>query len=369
MKTMQKLNDWKSEKESASCYLDGRYFHKVLGNYAGTFENPLRVRLNQKGQYSIQMKEGKTDTSTTGLLRLVIQTPTTKHSNLLILDYAAGKVYRFEPLGSNTPHLEEVNALVEDYLNMFFDLDLELIDIELSEILDAKNPECVESGFCNAYVILYAYAYLNGEFFEPEDIRRFVQRIEKVYGSLPTKGAEVEFGGPTRKGYYPRGFPSKIEEEKTGSPAGAVWNPKIVHPPFQLYKDAQLRKKIDQENEKIRSHLRQRGWTETEILEDEYDTEEQYSTGEYYRDRQIERDQQLLKERSRRNMVQEREKFDNQRRLEGWTEEEIIEEQKDDEQYATETEDYYLDKEYIKEAQMQKLAQPYDRQYYLYNHL
>ena len=190
----ENLDGWESENPSASCYLDGRYFYKALLRYPGTLANPLTVRVSSKNKYYIHMTENNIDTSMPGLLRLVIQTPTSRHSNLLILDYALGKVYRFEPLGITAPHFAEVNALVEEYLNIFFDVQLEVIDIDLEQILDQKNPQCVHSGFCTAYILLYAYAYLNEQIYDPRDIRRFVTKVERTYGTLPLEGAEVEYG-------------------------------------------------------------------------------------------------------------------------------------------------------------------------------
>lgn len=188
---LQELNDWRTEEPTESCYLDGKYFYKVLKEYPGTFEHPLIIRKDRRGKYYVHMKESLVDTSLPGLLRLVIQTPESRHSNLLILDYDNAKVYRFEP---TTNPDEKINTIVEEYLNMFVDIELEMIDINLDEILDEKNPKCEKSGFCVAYIILYAQAYLNGTTFNPLDIRRFAKRIEKVYGPIPLNESEIEYG-------------------------------------------------------------------------------------------------------------------------------------------------------------------------------
>ena len=189
--------------ETKSCYLDGRYFNLVLKEHPGLLENPLHIVIKEMKSYNtkevkekifVNMRESKINTSVTGLLRLVIETPKSRHSNLLILDYVNQKVYRFEPLGSTAPYFEKVNRLVEDYLSMFFDFDLEVIDLEFDEILDEKNPHCKKSGFCTAYIILYALAYLTKKDFEPSNIRKFANKVEKQYGHLLTGREEIEFG-------------------------------------------------------------------------------------------------------------------------------------------------------------------------------
>jgi len=188
------LSGWEKEKPTSSCFLAGNYFYKSLNRYPGTMVHPLVIRKTKKNKYFAYMKENKVDTEYPGLLRVVIDTSTSRHSNLLIIDFINGKVFRFEPLGKNAEDFEKVNEVIEDYLSMFFDFDMEIIDIDLDEILDEKNPKCKNSGFCAAYVILYAYSYLNGIPFNPYDIRRFATKVEKTYGSIPYNEVEVEYG-------------------------------------------------------------------------------------------------------------------------------------------------------------------------------
>jgi len=146
-----------------------------------------------KRRHNIFMKDTKINTDFPNLLRLTIKTPDTRHSNLLIVDYKDGKVYRFEPLGKTAPYYDKINDMIEDYLGMFFDFDLEIIDIE-EGVYDEKNPKCRKSGFCVAYVILYCYAFLNGKEYNPRNIRRFARKIEKTYGTLPMDFSEPEYG-------------------------------------------------------------------------------------------------------------------------------------------------------------------------------
>lgn len=197
MQYTENLDGWEKLKNSDSCYLPGNYFYKAFARYPGLLVNPLeiKIRKNKTGERNyVHMRQTNIDTRYPGLLRVTIETPNTKHSNLLVLDYDAGIVHRFEPLGKTAPYFEKVNSLIEDYLSAFFNFDLEVIDVDFDEILDEKNPKCKKSGFCVAYIILYAYCFLNGKPFLPDDIRKFARKVEETYGKIPQQEHEVEYG-------------------------------------------------------------------------------------------------------------------------------------------------------------------------------
>ena len=194
----ENLDDYKSYSPTSSCYLDGRYFYKVFARYPGILPHPLHLSIRSNDKLYISMKQSNVNTEYPGLLRLVIETSTSRHSNLLILDYNNGIVYRFEPLGKDSEYFNEINSMVENYLNFFFDMKLEVIDIDLRTVLDEKNESCIrrgeKSGFCTAYIIMYAYAYLHGQDFDPSNVLKFAHKIEETYGSLPKHGEEKEYG-------------------------------------------------------------------------------------------------------------------------------------------------------------------------------
>lgn len=211
MSYTQNLDDYVKMPETSSCYLDGRYFNKVLLNYPGLIYNPLNIIISENRKSNkkkvrfvndlrvfVDMKAQTVETKFPGLLRVVITTSKSRHSNLLIIDYENGIVHRFEPLGRSAPYFDKVNEILEEYLSYFLDIELKVIDIDLDSILDEKNPTCLargeRSGFCTAYILLYAYAYLNGKEFNPEGIRRFAKKIESNYGTLPMEGKEIEYG-------------------------------------------------------------------------------------------------------------------------------------------------------------------------------
>jgi hypothetical protein len=188
------LDGWEKTHRTQSCMLSGSYFNRVFADYPGLLRNPLNIRIRQ-GRNGVRryahMEQNSINKDYPGLLRVNIEANNFRHSNLLILDYANGIAHRFEPLGRNAPYFQEVTDAIDDYLNAFFDFDIEVID---ANVADDKNEKCDNSGFCAAYVILYAYSYLNGKDYDCRDIRRFAAKIEQVYGKIPTHEQEVQYG-------------------------------------------------------------------------------------------------------------------------------------------------------------------------------
>ena len=194
------LDDYLKSKETNSCYLDGRYFQKALLNYPGLLPDMnIRIRETKRQKkelrFNVDMKQNRADPSYPGILRVVIETPNSRHSNLLILDYENGIAHRFEPLGKKGPYFEKINEIIEYYLSHF--MDFEVMNINTSP-LEEINGKCARkqqrSGFCNAYVLLYAYNFLNGQEFNPSHILRFAKKVETEYGTLPKGEEDIEFG-------------------------------------------------------------------------------------------------------------------------------------------------------------------------------
>ena len=200
------LDDYMEMQPTNSCYLDGKYFNKVFEKYPGLLSNHLHIKIverQEKEKVWIHMHQNQINTEFPGLLRLVIEINGSKHSNLLILDYKNGVVHRFEPLGKNARFFQKINDLIEDYLSIFMNIKIELIDINLDDVWDEKNPECLRrderSGFCIAYIIMYAYDFLKERDFNPEHIRRFAKKIELTYGELEGS-PDIEYGDDDKFG-------------------------------------------------------------------------------------------------------------------------------------------------------------------------
>ena len=197
----ENLDDYILGRNSDSCYLDGRYFNLALKNYPGLIEEPMYVVIKNVKSYNTKLLREKVylhfqpktfNRDVYGILRLIIDTPNGRHCNLLILDYENQKIYRFEPLGKSETHYEKVNDLIED---VFPDFEIEPIDFSIEDqVLDEKNPACRTSGFCTAYSLLYAYSFINQKDFNPDEIRKFVHKVETLYGPLPQEGEEIEYG-------------------------------------------------------------------------------------------------------------------------------------------------------------------------------
>ena len=240
------LDEYMNNKETSSCYLDGRYFNKVFSSYPGLLVNPLKIfitnQANENGKntemFSVSMKQSYMNKEFPGLLKLVISTPTSRHSNLLILDYANGIVHRFEPLGFRGPFFNKINSIVQNYLSLFLDMKVNVIDVDLDTILNEQNPACVargqRSGFCTAYIILYAYCYLNGKEFDPRDIRRFAHMIETKYGPLPAQGKEQEYG------VWGNDNPNQTRNTLAGSGLGALGGAALIGGPVGILGGALL---------------------------------------------------------------------------------------------------------------------------------
>lgn len=188
------LSHYKNNIETKSCYLDGRYFNKVFADYSGLIKEPLVISLKhtKKGLIqNINMKSTNINTDDVGLLRVVIKTPESRHSNLLIIDYEGQKIYRFEPLGIKAPYFKIINRLIEMYMDNY--LDFVFVNFDNSSY-DEKNPNCKKGGFCVAYTIKLAYNFLNHQSYDPSEIKKFAKQIEDMYGPLPKTGKDVEYG-------------------------------------------------------------------------------------------------------------------------------------------------------------------------------
>jgi len=216
MTTNVNLANYKFYPSTQSCYLDGRYFNKVFANYPGLIHKPLNISvIHHNGQLkdSVMMKQSKIDTQYPGLLRVIINSNGSRHSNVLILDYNNKKIFRYDPNGTSSPYYNEVNQIIKNYLGMYF-IDFTLVDINIP-VKDNGNPTCkakgINNGFCVAYVIKFAYDWLNNKQYDPSEIMKFTGAIETIYGPLDNNKVDMEYGffdgpGPYSPGYGPRGF-------------------------------------------------------------------------------------------------------------------------------------------------------------------
>lgn len=190
--TILNLDDYKQYPPTNSCYLDGRYFNMVFDTYPGLIREPLYIHIDERNNDIITgavMKNVIPNVNYLGLLRVVIVTPTSKHSNLLIIDYRSGIAYWFDPVYHRLDRT--VKQVATEYLSLY--MNVRLVDASV-EMPDIRNPNCNRSGFCLAYVIKCAYDTLLNRNFDGSDIDRFASIIEDLYGPLDPNFADIEYG-------------------------------------------------------------------------------------------------------------------------------------------------------------------------------
>lgn len=206
---IEDLSNYRNYPKTSSCFLDGRYFNEVFHKYPGLIVKPLNIFLitdnikyNGKVEYQSYMNPVTLDQSYPNLLRVIITTQDkqgkiySRHSNLVIIDWTNNKVYRFEPSPEKSIYHDQINQIIQEYLGKY--LTFEMYELENPLQKAEINPVCVEarfkSGYCVAYIIKYAHDYLTGRQYNPSHIRRFSALIEKKYGPLDPREADIEYG-------------------------------------------------------------------------------------------------------------------------------------------------------------------------------
>lgn len=226
----QLLENYSKYKPSDRCYLDGRYFNKVLDGYVGLVSKPMRViiSINKKSETKKESyeweQEFSIDTDGTAipvrlnpgdpeLVRVIVEinrkyqsqkdsrSLKSRHSNLIIIDADAKRIMRFEPLKSHK-YKNILNEFFERYFKRFLP-DYEYLEIELHpQSIKEDDVECKDKGMCVAYVTKLAVLVALDK--EPEfpsdpdeaekDIKRFSAAIEDQFGPLTEGEPDIEYG-------------------------------------------------------------------------------------------------------------------------------------------------------------------------------
>lgn len=181
----ENLLNYAKYQPSKSCYLDGRYFNKVLKKYPGLMKNPLYIHIDENGVY-MQMVNTLYSQDHLGLLRVVITSKNMRHSMLVVFNHDTKEAWIYDPNRENSPKTHDliIEHIIE-YLSKI--LDYEYFDVQLPAPKKDNLKQCKQSGVCNALVLLQAYKLINGEEFTDYDIknvRRFMTAVENSY-SLP----------------------------------------------------------------------------------------------------------------------------------------------------------------------------------------
>ena len=182
------LDNYIYREPTKECYLDGRYFNKVLGDFPGLIQEPFEIYLDIKDNVIIQsakLENVKWSQGYVNILRVIINTQNSRHSGVLLLDLAKEQGFYFD------------SAMVKDkniILNILSSVLLMPIKFLEYPPTVAKTPGCEKSGFCVAYSIKFVYDYLMGREYNPDNIRSFAAEIISTYGPLDSTNPDIEYG-------------------------------------------------------------------------------------------------------------------------------------------------------------------------------
>lgn len=189
------LLDYKQYQPSQACYLDGRYFNIVFGDYPGLIDNPLYIHINGKSKLEMYLPHIRIIASKDyfGLLRVIVTSDKIRHSLIVIFDYANEKAYIYNP----DVHHPELNDILVHNISLFLSkfFNYEYFEIPEFEYVEKERLKCKKHGVCNALVILYALYFIEGLEFTKrnvQDVRKFMSAIEDNY-YLPIGNPDIEY--------------------------------------------------------------------------------------------------------------------------------------------------------------------------------
>lgn len=182
------LRIYQEFEPTKSCYLDGRYFNLVFSRYPGLVSAPLEIYmdLNENGmEQSVSLNNIKFKDNDINILRVIINTPETRHSGVLLIDMENSNGYYFDCA------MKTGNNVVINMMSTFLNMDIEWIALDTPY---EQTPGCEKSGFCVAYSIKFAYDYLLNVPYDFNNIRRFSAAIEDAYEPLDPNNKDIEYG-------------------------------------------------------------------------------------------------------------------------------------------------------------------------------
>ena len=208
------LQNYRTYEPSERCYLDGRYFNRVLEEYPGLNKTPIVFRISEKEavqtetegwQQEFKIKELSSTIHVNlndqypDLVRIIIEIARngkvlSRHSNLLVVDPRNKTAYRFESLASHK-YFFEVNDALELFVNTALP-DYKFMPMELHP-QKLEEGKCAGKGYCIGYTIKLATMFVTGqplEFSEdPTDIYRFAAAVEAMF-PLEEGEPDLEYG-------------------------------------------------------------------------------------------------------------------------------------------------------------------------------
>lgn len=177
------FNDYKKYEPTKSCYLDGKYFNKVFSKHPGLIKTPLVIDLDATS-HQVGMPLALYDLNQESLLRIVIQTPKSRHDTAAVLNHKNKTAYWFEPFPNEAS--KPLSNLIAQYLGY------NVMQVPHSAP-NVTNAKCDESGFCTAYTIKYLHDYIHNQPVDLTKIKSFASRVQREYPTL-TGAPDVSFG-------------------------------------------------------------------------------------------------------------------------------------------------------------------------------
>ena len=189
------LFDYEQYPASQACYLDGRYFNIVFGDYPGLIENPLYIYINGESELEMYLPHVRIVPSEDyyGLLRVIVTSETIRHSLLVVFDYENKQAFIYNP---DVHHPELNDALMDNIISFLAKIfDYEYFEIPQIEYMEKEQLLCKQHGVCNALIIFYALYFIERLPFTNEtaqDVRKFMSAIEDNY-VLPEGKPDIEY--------------------------------------------------------------------------------------------------------------------------------------------------------------------------------
>lgn len=243
------------DRLSSKCYLNGRYFWKVLAPYPGLVSSELFIRIDVaapvKTREQIRDQEGNVEDAEQivrefdisvpiidleelaetknapvrfRLIKLLIDISDDKesnvgavHSNLIIIDTKTKEILRFEPMFDEN-FTDPINTVLKNYFaepSVLPDYSYRML-YEHPQL--PSTDSCPSKGMCAAYVLKKAMMVVTGNdrplTRNPKDeelkIMHFADAIETEYGPISEDdgleagfGISLGFGSPSYGPYYP----------------------------------------------------------------------------------------------------------------------------------------------------------------------
>jgi len=153
--------------------LSGKYFNLVLGWYPGLIKVPLVLHIGTDG---VKVKGEPLGFKLKGpaqILRVILESDQSRHSNVLVIDHILKRVIRFDPSGDTDSRVHE--ALLGILRPSFKGYDF---------IESPSHPQQKNDNLCVAYTIRFARDYImrNGDVSGGNsDILELVKSVKTLY--------------------------------------------------------------------------------------------------------------------------------------------------------------------------------------------